>query len=315
VSLTSPSNLESRLHPLCLGGNVFGWTVGAADAGTVLDAYAELGGTFLDTADQYVDWTPGGRGGESEAMIGAWMAERGNRDVLAVATKVGKGPDAQGLTRASIRTSVEASLRRLGTDRIDVYYAHEDDPDAPLEETVAALDELVREGKVLALGASNYRAERLQEALDVADGGGWERFAFFQPHYNLAERHRYEGPLSDVVARAGMACVPYFSLASGFLTGKYRPGADVDSARSRMASRHLTEQGVEVLAVLDDVATAHGATVAAVSLAWLARQPTVRSVLASARTPEQVAELMTMTTAALTDEELTRLDTVSTPSR
>jgi aryl-alcohol dehydrogenase-like predicted oxidoreductase len=315
VNVASPSNLQSRLHPLCLGGNVFGWTVGAADSGAVLDAYTDLGGTFLDTADQYVDWMPGGQGGESESMIGSWMAARGNRDTLAVATKVGKGPDAKGLSRASIRTSVDASLRRLQTDRIDVYYAHEDDPDTPLEETVAALDELLREGKVLAVGASNYSAERLQEALDVADGGGWARFTFLQPHYNLVERARYEGPLSGVAARAGIACVPYFSLASGFLTGKYRPGAEVDSARARMAARHLTDQGVELLAVLDDVAAAHGASVGAVSLAWLARQPTVQSVLSSARTPEQVVELMTMTSVALTQSELSRLDAVSAPRR
>lgn len=298
-------------HPLCLGGNVFGWTVGAEDAGTVLDAYVERGGNFLDTADQYVDWTPDGRGGESESMIGAWMAERGNRDTLAVATKVGKGPDAQGLSRSSIRTSVEASLRRLRTDRIDVYYAHEDDPATTLEETVAALDELVREGKVLALGASNYSAERLQRALAVASSGGWTPFTFLQAHYNLVQRRRYEGPMSDVAARAGLHCVPYFSLANGFLSGKYRPGYAVDSARAGMATRYLDERGVRLLEVLDDLAATHGAPVAAISLAWLARQPTVRSVLASARTAAQVGELMTMTVVALRSEDLARLDAAS----
>jgi aryl-alcohol dehydrogenase-like predicted oxidoreductase len=313
MSADTSSALRSRLHPLCLGGNVFGWTVGPDDAAAVLDAYADRGGTFIDTADQYVDWMPGGAGGESETMIGDWMARRGNRAEMVVATKVGKGPAAKGLSRSAIRTSVDESLRRLRTDYVDIYYAHEDDPGTPLEETLQVFDELVREGKVLALGASNYSAQRLGDALAVSDAAGWERFRFLQPHYNLAERSRYEGPLAELCLREVITCVPYFSLAMGFLTGKYRPGVPVSSQRARMAGKYLDDRGIGLLEALDETAAGHGVSVSAVSLAWLVRQPTVGSALASARTPEQVEDLMTMVSVELTDEDLRRLDAASGP--
>jgi aryl-alcohol dehydrogenase-like predicted oxidoreductase len=309
--MSTPNLLPLRLHPLCLGGNVFGWTVGPHEAASVLDSYAALGGNFIDTADQYVDWVPGGKGGESETMIGDWMRARGNRDEVVVATKVGKGPAAKGLSRAAIRTSVEGSLRRLQTDRLDVYYAHEDDAATPLAETLESLDELVTEGKVLALGASNYSSERLAEALSISDAAGWARFTFFQPHYNLLERRRYEGPLQDLCVREGLTAVPYFSLATGFLSGKYRPGVQVTGARARMAGRYLDERGNAVLEALDAVAAEHHVSTGAVALAWLTRQPTIGAALASARTPEQVQELMAMATITLTDDDLRRLKAVS----
>ncbi len=208
MSADTSSALQSRLYPLCLGGNVFGWTVGPDDAAAVLDAYADRAGTFIDTADQYVDWTPGGAGGESETMIGDWMARRGNRADIIVATKVGKGPAAKGLSRSAIRTSVDASLRPLRSDHIDIYYAHEDDPGTPLEETLQVFDELVRQGKVLGLGASNYSVQRLGAALAESDAAGGERFRFLQPHYNLAERGRYEGPLAELCLCEGITAFP-----------------------------------------------------------------------------------------------------------
>jgi aryl-alcohol dehydrogenase-like predicted oxidoreductase len=299
---------DLAVHPLCLGGNVFGWTVDEAGSFAVLDAYAAAGGNFIDTADGYSSWVPGNSGGESERIIGAWMAARGNRDEVVVATKVGRGPDAQGLARETIRRGAEASLERLGTDRIDLYYAHADDPETPLEETLGAFGELIREGKVRHVGASNYSAPRLAEALALARGGGLPRYVALQPEYNLVHRGEYEGALAALCAREGVACVPYSALASGFLTGKYRPGGPAgDSPRAAGAARYLDEGGAAVLPVLDEVAGAHGVSVAAVALAWLAAQPTVAAPIASARTPEQLAELLAMTELGLTPDELARL--------
>lgn len=297
---------------LCLGGNVFGWTVGAQDAYAVLDAFAEGGGTFLDTADQYVDWVPGGTGGESEAIIGEWMAARGNREHMVVGTKVGKGPDARGLSSGAIRTSVEASLRRLRTDHIDVYYAHEDDQSVPLTETLETFDALMKEGKIRFAAASNYSAERLQQAVDVSREHGWATYSVLQPHYNLVRRRSYEGALESVCERAGIACVPYFSLASGFLTGKYRPGMTVKSPRSGAAARYLDERGLRILSALDAAAERHGTSVAAVSLAWLLSRPTVMSVVASGTSPAQVGELLAADGVDLDAEDLARLDEAST---
>lgn len=309
--MTTQSRDDLDVFPLCLGGNVFGWTVDRNSAFAVLDAYAAGGGNFLDTADQYVDWVPGGRGGESEEMIGEWMAARGNRDRIVVGTKVGKGPDARGLSPESIRTSIDASLRRLRTDYVDVYYAHEDDPETPLEATLEALDGLVREGKVRRLGASNYSAERLEQAVEISRRNGWTAFEVLQPHYNLVGRSIYEGPLRSVCEREGIACVPYFSLAMGFLTGKYRPGVRVDSPRAPSAHKYLDERGERILAALDDVAAAHDVSVSAVSLAWLVAQPTVRAAVASARTVEQVGQLLEVSRVRLTPDELDRLTATS----
>jgi aryl-alcohol dehydrogenase-like predicted oxidoreductase len=296
------------VFPLCLGGNVFGWTADEEASFAVLDAYAEAGGNFVDTADAYSAWVPGHSGGESETIIGTWMAARGNRDRIVVATKVGRLTGKADLHADTIGEAVEDSLRRLQTDYIDLYYAHGDDnPDIPLAETLGAFDELVRSGKVRYIAASNYGAPRLAEALETSERGGLASYVALQPHYNLVERD-YEEELAPLCAEKGLPCVPYFALAMGFLTGKYRPGGPaVDSPRSGGAAKYLDNGGPAVLAALDDVAAARGTTVAAVALAWLRAQPTVAAPIASARSVEQLAELLAMTDLELTAEELAQL--------
>jgi aryl-alcohol dehydrogenase-like predicted oxidoreductase len=302
-------NSDLDVFPLALGGNVFGWTADEAQSFAVLDAYAAAGGDFLDTADVYSAWVDGNSGGESETVIGRWLARRGRRDDIVVATKVGGHPDFKGLRAGTIRKAAEASLRRLGTDHIDLYYSHFDDPDTPVEEIVTALDALVQEGKVRALGASNISAERLAASLDFAEREGLARYEILQPHYNLVERGHYEGPLADLVAGRGLSAAPYYGLASGFLTGKYRPGgAGVGSAREGKAASYLAqERGPRVLAALDEVAGAHGAEPATVALAWLAAQPTVVAPIASARTVEQVPALVAAAGLKLSAAEVAAL--------
>jgi aryl-alcohol dehydrogenase-like predicted oxidoreductase len=299
---------------LCLGGNVFGWTADREQSFAVLDAYAAAGGNFIDTADVYSSWVPGNSGGDSEKLIGDWMAERGNRDDMVIATKVGKLEGLTGLAPSTIRAAADASLWRLQTDRIDLYYAHTDDEATPIADTLSAFDALVREGKVREIGASNFTAARLAESLAVSEREGFAHYVAVQPEYNLVERESYEGELRDLVARAGLGCVPYYGLARGFLTGKYRPGgADVESQRAAGAARHLDERGLRVLEALDEVAAAHGVAVAAVALAWLLAQPTVVAPIASARTPEQLAELLPCTELRLGEDELQRLTDASAP--
>ncbi|MFD0399735.1 aldo/keto reductase [Kitasatospora sp. NPDC127121] len=303
---------DLSVFPLSLGGNVFGWTADEQQSFAVLDAYAAAGGNFVDTADVYSAWAPGNTGGESETVLGNWLRSRGNRDDVVIATKVGMHPEAGGLGAANIKAAAEGSLRRLGVERIDLYYTHRDD-DTPVEEFVTALDELVREGKVAAVGASNIGAERLSEALAFADREGLAKYVAVQPHYNLVSRGTFEGPLADVVAEHGLATVPYYALASGFLTGKYRPGGPgVDSARSEGAARYLDDpRGPKVLAALDTVAGEHGVALATVALAWLAGRPTVAAPIASARTVEQLPPLLAATTLRLTPEQTALLDTAS----
>jgi aryl-alcohol dehydrogenase-like predicted oxidoreductase len=301
------------VHPLCLGGNVFGWTADEETSFAVLDDYAAAGGNFVDTADAYSAWVPGHQGGESETVIGRWMAARGNREQMVVATKVGRLEGLKDLRADTIRKAAEDSLRRLQTDRIDLYYAHGDDnPEIPLEETLGAFDELVRAGKVRYIAASNYGVPRLSEALKVSRRDGLAEYVALQPHYNLVERD-YEDGLAALCAKEGLACVPYFSLAMGFLTGKYRPGGpDVGSPRAGGASKYLDDRGVAVLEALDDVAAAHGTSPAAAALAWLGEQPTVAAPIASARTPEQLAELLPMADLKLSRDELDRLTAAGT---
>ncbi|WP_166021805.1 aldo/keto reductase [Streptomyces chilikensis] len=303
-----------EVFPLALGGNVFGWTADERESFAVLDGYAEAGGNFVDTADSYSAWVEGNEGGESETVIGRWLRARGNRSEVVIATKVSQHPDFRGLSAANIKAAAEASLRRLGTDHIDLYYTHYDQPGTPVEEIVLALDQLVREGKVRAIAASNITAERLQESLDFSEREGFARYVAVQPHYNLVSRDTYEGALRDVAQRAGLAAVPYYALASGFLTGKYRPGATVDSPRAAGAGRHLeSERGRRVLDALDGIARERGAEVASVALAWLAAQPTVVAPIASARSTEQLPALLAGAGLRLTDAELARLDGASAP--
>jgi aryl-alcohol dehydrogenase-like predicted oxidoreductase len=295
---------------LCLGGNVFGWTADESNSFAVLDAFVAAGGNVIDTADTYSSWVPGHSGGESESLIGRWMAARGNRASVVVATKVGMLPTLKGLAPATIRSAVEGSLRRLGVDQIDLYYAHRDDPDTPIADTLRAFDQLVREGKVRYVAASNYTAARLQEALVTSRRDGLVEYAAIQPHYNLMHRDEYEGELQDLCVAEQVACLPYFSLAMGFLTGKYRPGAAVAGPRAAGASKYLDERGIRALSTLDDIAAAHTTSVSAVALAWLAAQPTVAAPIASARTVAQLTELLPMLSLTLTAEELTRLSSV-----
>ncbi|MFB8771862.1 aldo/keto reductase [Streptomyces broussonetiae] len=308
------SDLE--VFPLALGGNVFGWTADEATSFAVLDAYTAAGGNFLDTADSYSAWVPGNRGGDSETIIGRWLASRGNRADVVVATKVSQHPDYPGLTAANIRAAADASLRRLGTDHIDLYYTHFDKPEVPVEEIISALDDLVRAGKVRYIAASNITAERLKASLDFSEREGLARYVALQPHYNLVSRGTYEGELQDLAAAAGLAAVPYYALAAGFLTGKYRPGTTVDSARAAGAGKHLdTERGRAVLAALDDIAAAHDVPVATVALGWLAAQPTVAAPIASARTVEQLPALVGVAELRLTDAEVERLTEASRGGR
>ena len=305
-------NSDLEVFPLSLGGNVFGWTADEQQSFAVLDAFAAAGGNFIDTADAYSAWLEGNSGGESETIIGRWMASRGNRDSMVVATKVGAYAAAKGLSSANIKEAAESSLRRLGTDRIDLYYTHVDDPSVPVDEFLGALDQLVQDGKVRQIGASNISPERLTEALETSDREGLAKYVALQPHYNLVERQEYESALAGVVAAHGLACVPYFALASGFLTGKYRPGAQVDSARSGKAATYLQdERSVRVLAALDEVAAAHDAEVATVALAWLAARPGVAAPIASARTVEQLPALMAAADLALTPAQIESLTRAS----
>jgi len=312
TSLRKLGSSDLEVFPLSLGGNVFGWTADEAQSFAVLDAYVAAGGNFVDTADVYSAWVPGNKGGESETLIGKWLATRGNRSDVVIATKVGAHPDFKGLSANTIKSGAEESLRRLGTDYIDLYYTHYDDPSVPVEEIITALDELVQAGKVRAIAASNVSPERLQESLDFSDREGLTRYAALQPHYNLVSRDTYEGGLQEVASRGGLAAVPYYALASGFLTGKYRPGAQVDSARAEGAGKHLqTERGVRVLKALDEVAQAHDAEVATVALAWLASRPTVAAPIASARVVEQLPALVAVADLELTDADISKLTAAS----
>ena len=300
-----------HVHPLCFGGNVFGWTANEAASFELLDAYVAAGGNFVDTADAYSYWVPGNVGGESEAILGRWMAARGNRSRMIIATKVGLHPQHEGLSRANIETAVAGSLSRLQTDYIDLYYAHKDDPKTPLPETVLALDGLVKAGKVRHVGASNYDAARLTEALTVAKSAGARPFEVLQPEYNLMVRQDFEGAVRDACEREGLACLPYFSLARGFLTGKYRAGVTVDSARASGAAAYRGERGDRVLKALDQIAEAHRVKPAAVALAWLAAQRTVASVLSSARTLDQLKDILPMAELALSSAEAAALTAAS----
>lgn len=306
--MTRIGTTDLDVLPLNLGGNVFGWTADEDASFAVLDAFTEGGGSFVDTADVYSRWAPGHQGGESEAVIGRWLAARGNRPDVVVATKVGKLEGHLGTSRAVVRGAIDASLKRLGTDYVDLYYAHADDPGTPLEETVAAFGEVVAEGKARYVAASNFSAERLAEALRIADELGVARFVALQPHYNLVHRDEYEGPLAELAVREGLGVLPYSSLASGFLTGKYRDGAPaVDSPRAGGAARYLDDRGRRVLATLDEVAAAHGTSVTAVSLAWLRVQPGIVAPIASARSTDQLPDLLAGARLELADDEVDAL--------
>ncbi|MDO9356603.1 MAG: aldo/keto reductase [Solirubrobacteraceae bacterium] len=300
-----------ELPSLSLGGNVFGWTADEAQSFAVLDAARDAGIHFVDTADVYAAWINGGKGGQSETILGRWIADRGARDETIVATKVGMRPGFDDLRPGTLKAGLDESLGRLQLDTVDLFYAHKDDG-GDLVETLATFDGFVKEGKIRAIGLSNFSAERLREALDVAEREGFAKPSVLQPKYSLVERD-YETDEQEVAAYGQLAVVPYYALASGFLTGKYRPGgADTESARAGSASAYLGEpRGPAVLEALDAVAEAHEVEVASVALAWLRAQPTVVAPLASARTVEQVAPLAASLTLELTPDELASLTAAS----
>jgi aryl-alcohol dehydrogenase-like predicted oxidoreductase len=293
---------------LCLGGNVFGWTADEPTSFALLDRFLDATPStlkpFVDTAEMYGN-------GASETILGSWMAERGVRDGIVVATKASPGKKEHPLSAPEIRDACERSLRNLQTDRIDLYYAHYDDETTPLDETLTAFDELVQAGKVRYVAASNYSAQRLTEALDTAEKLGVAKYVALQPHYNLMERPVYEDELAGVVAERDLGCMPYFGLARGFLTGKYRAGETIDSPRAQGAAKYVGEKGDRVLAALQEVAEAHGVTGAAVALRWLADQPTVTAPIASGRSVDQLADLLPMQDLVLTAEQRRRLDEAS----
>ena len=294
-------DLRTRTGPLVLGGNVFGWTADEQQSFAVLDAWREAGGTHVDTADVYSAWVDGNAGGESEEVLGRWMAARGCRDEVVVATKVGSLAGRPGLGAANVTAALEDSLRRLQTDRVDLYYAHRDDEGTPQEETAEAFRAAVDSGRALTVGASNFSSDRLASALALGTP-----YTAVQPLLNLLERD-YASALAPLVAREDLACFPYSALASGFLSGKYRSGEPVDSPRAAKASGYGDARGTALLQVVEEVAREHGTTLPAVALAWLAAQPTVTAPIVSARTPEQLADLLPAMGLRLSREELERL--------
>src|SRR3954470_11871224 len=300
---------DLMVSPLCLGGNVFGWTADEATSFKILDGFVDAGLNFVDTADVYSAWVPGHTGGEAESIIGRWMKARGSRGKVVLATKVGWG---QGLSAAHIRAAVESSLKRLQTDYIDLYQSHKDDPDTLLEETLGAHADLIKAGKVRALGASNYSDARLREALDVSARMGLPRYESLQPEYNLYDRAGYEAELEPLCRENGLGVICYYALASGFLTGKYRSEADFGkSAHGQRMSKYLNERGRRILAALDEVAAQHRATPAQVALAWLMARPSVTAPIASATSLDQLKDLVAATHLRLDHASVERLTMAS----
>ena len=284
------------VHPLCLGGNGFGWTADIEESQQVLDAYAGYGGNFIDTADMYSEWAPGHIGGESETIIGNWMKIRRNRAQMVIASKVCKLSTRAGLSRKNILAACEDSLDRLQTDYIDLYYAHAEDPSTPIEETLHAFNDLIEAGKVRFIASSNFSVGAMQSALDTSFNHKQAAFVGVQNNYNLLFRSEYENGMRETVASNGLAIMPYFGLARGFLSGKYRRGVSVESKRANGAAEYQNERGWKTLEVIDEIAARHKVSVAAVALAWLRAQPTVSTPIASARTVQQLAEIMQQVT-------------------
>ena len=311
----SLGNSGLKVPPLSLGGNVFGWTVDEAKSGLLLDAAFERGLNFIDTADVYSSWAPGNHGGESETIIGNWLARTGNRDKVVLATKVGKLAGREGLRRKTILQAADESLQRLQTDVIDLYFAHAQDEETPIEETLEAFAELIAAGKVRSIGASNYDPHHLLEALAVSDKRSLPRYEVLQPKYNLYDREDYENNLLPVAAQNGLGVVPYYALAQGFLAGKYRRPEDFEKGvRGPRAKKYMTDRGRRILKALDDVAGEYGATPSVVSLAWLMAKPTITAPIASATSVEHVRDLANAVALELGDEAIKRLDKASAGS-
>lgn len=309
-------NSTLEVPVICLGGNVYGWTLSEAESFRQLDQALDLGLNFIDTADVYSRWVPGNEGGESETILGKWFAKSGKRKQVTLATKVGMemGEGKQGLKAAYIAQSVEDSLRRLQTDYIDLYQSHKDDEATPLEETLEAYGKLIEAGKIRFIGASNYSGKRLAEALEVSKKNNLPAYVSLQPHYNLVHRHEYEQDLLPVVEKYKLGVIPYFSLAAGFLTGKYRSEADAEGqARGGMVGKYLNQNGFAVVEALDAVAQAHKSTLARVALAWLLAQPGITAPIASATKEKQLVDLAEAAKLQLEAAEIEKLNQVSAP--
>jgi len=303
------------IAPLALGGNVFGWTIDKAASFSVLDAFVDFGFDLVDTANIYSTWVPGHKGGESETIIGEWLKAGGKRNKIVLATKVGMpmGDGSKGLKKANILRSLEDSLKRLQTDHVDLYQSHQDDADTPLEETLSAYDELIKSGKVRAIGASNYSAARLAEALHVSKTRQLSAYVSLQPEYNLYARKKFEEALEPLCLEHGLGVISYYSLASGFLTGKYRSKADLTQSKrgGGIGEKYLNDRGMKILAALDDVAKADHTTPAVIALAWLIQRKSVTAPIASATSTKQLAELVKSAEVKLSAGEVAQLDSAS----
>jgi aryl-alcohol dehydrogenase-like predicted oxidoreductase len=302
--LTIPQT-DLTVYPLCLGGNVFGWSATEEESFAVLDAFAQAGGNFIDTADVYSEWVEGNTGGDSEKIIGNWMNSRGNRSKMVIATKVAMSSKRPGLSASNIRSAAKESLNRLQTDYIDLYYSHEDDEKVTQLETMQAFNELITDGSVRYIGASNFTGARLKQAQQVAIDNNLAKYSAIQNHYNLLERKSYETDMAPVLLELGISCLPFFGVARGFLTGKYKEGVAVESVRANGVKAYQNERGWAAVSAVEKIATHHKVSAASVALAWLRAESTVSVPIASARTVEQLVEIMQL--VDLTEAEITTL--------
>ena len=303
-----------KVNPVAFGGNVFGWTIDEKTSFELLDTFVDSDLDFIDTADVYSAWKPGNKGGESETIIGNWLKKSGKRDKVIIATKVGKpmGPDKKGLSKAYITQAVEASLKRLQTDYIDLYQSHDDDKDTPLTETLATYTDLIKQGKVRAIGASNYTADRLEQALEISETTGLAAYQSLQPEYNLYDREGYEKDLEGVCKQYGLGVINYYSLASGFLTGKYRSEADLSqSQRGQGVKKYLNDRGFRILKALDEVAVNYKSTPASIALAWVIARPGITAPIASATSTKQLKSIIDATQLNLDDDSIKLLNDAS----
>ncbi len=303
------ANTDISVHPLCLGTNVFGWGADEAQSFKILDAYIDYGGNFLDTADAYSQWKDGNAGGESETIIGKWMKARGNRDKIILATKVAKLTTRRGLSPENIKAALADSLERLQTDYIDIYYSHEDDLTVPTIETLATYTKLIEDGKIRYIAASQHKADRFEQALLISKENNLAAYIALQDHYNLIVREPFESEQAAIVSKYNLSALPFYGLAKGFLTGKYRVGQTVNSVRSASAAEYLDQRGIAILNLLDEVAKETKAPLAAIALAWLRSHPAVSTPIASARTVEQLAEIIQI--VELSADQLNRINAVS----
>ena len=303
-----------KVNPITFGGNVFGWTIDEQQSFEILDKYVDSGLDFIDTADVYSKWAPGNKGGESETIIGNWLQKSGKRDKVIIATKVGMemAPDKQGLSKAYITKAVEDSLKRLKTDHIDLYQSHKDDKNTPLEETLSTYTDLIKQGKIRAIGASNYEATRFKEALEVSKKNNLAAYQTLQPEYNLYDREGYEKELEPVCIENGIGVITYYSLASGFLTGKYRSESDLSkSQRGQGIKKYLNERGFRILKALDEVAAAYNSTSASVALAWVIARPGITAPIASATSTKQLDAIIAATKLNLKSSDFKLLNNAS----